>query len=74
MTLPDLPAVERIEAVRLQPGDKVIVHAPVKAPEQAKYVREVVADRLSWPEADILVLGDGIEIEVMNADHEGTGD
>jgi hypothetical protein len=58
----ELPAVQRLEVVKVRPGDTILVHAdkvpPASAAEMGAHLRKV------WPDNQIVILADGVTIEV----------
>jgi hypothetical protein len=63
-----LPITE-VERLRLEPGDTLVLHVPVRnVPEKdAAELKSHVRELLGRPDLPILIAGDGVSVEVVNA-------
>lgn len=62
----DLPAIEAVQRLILQPGEVLVVRCPDNITiEQAHRVKELVSEKLRISPDRVLVLGNGIAVEVV---------
>lgn len=75
MTTPDLPPIERISAVSLEPGDVLFVTIPDDAtPNQLRTIKEALGER--FPDQTVLVMTSNVNVDVVRRmevhDYAGT--
>lgn len=70
MTLePELPTVERMQAVEVRPGDVIVATVPADTGQaEVERLRDFIVER--WPGNRVAVLANGIELAVHRPTHD----
>lgn len=72
----DLPSIERLQAVTIEPGDVIVVTLPARTPDDfAGWVDDIQAAMAKkFPGHKVLIVSAGVEVSVMRPEEASSGD